>query len=282
MAVQNINTYRYKNIFYLETMSYNKAGGFNTSTQVENFTIFWIKRGEGTYNIDFKNYAFKDNIIFFLTPGQVFSVTSESIMEAYKISFTSDFYCIQAHDKAVACNGVLFNNVNNQPFVEPCKKDVKKMSFIIESIVDEFEDNKVAQYDMLQAYLKQFMIIAVRIQKELAPVKDNVEAQLFKEFNVLVEQNFKQIHTVADYAKRLSMSPKSLTKNFQKVGAKSPSDVIKARILIEAKRKLIYTQLPVKEIAYELGYQDAAYFTRFFSKSEEVSPLQYRKNNQNV
>ncbi len=277
MAVQDINTYSYKNIFSLSTVNFENACVFNKPEQVAVYNIYWIKEGEGSYNIDFKNYQFKDNVIFFLSPGQVFSVNAEKIKKAYQISFDKNFYCIQTHDKAVACNGVLFNNVYDTPFVIPCKKDTQKLNFILESLEEEFQKNDVAQYDMLQAYLKQFIILSVRIQKELSPVKTDIETKLFKDFSLLVEQNFKKMHTVSEYATRLALSPKSLTKNFQRVGAQSPSDFIKSRILLEAKRQLIYTNLAVKEIAYDLGFNDAAYFTRFFTKAENKSPLQFRK-----
>lgn len=277
MAIQDINTYSYKDIFSLSSVSFENACVFNKPEQVNTYSIYWIKEGSGFYNIDFKKYHFENNVLFFLSPGQVFSVASESVKEAYKISFVKDFYCIQTHDKAVACNGVLFNNVYETPYVKPCEKDTLKLSFILESLEEEFQKNEVAQYDMLQAYLKQFIILSVRIQKELAPTKTDVETKLFKDFSLLVEQNFKSMHAVSEYAERLALSPKSLTKNFQRVGAESPSDFIKNRILLEAKRQLIYTDVPVKEIAYDLGYNDAAYFTRFFTKAENKSPLQFRK-----
>ena len=67
----------------------------------------------------FNSYDFNGEVLFFLSPGQVFTVTSEKIKEAYQLSFIRDFYCIQTHDKEVSCNGVLFNNVYESPFVKP-------------------------------------------------------------------------------------------------------------------------------------------------------------------
>lgn len=277
MAIQDIKTYNYQDIFSLSAVKFEKMCVFNQPEQVNNYSVYWIKEGSGIYHIDFKKYEFQNNVLFFLSPGQVFSVDSESIKEAYKISFEKDFYCIQTHDRAVACNGVLFNNVYEAPFVKPNEKDTQKLSFILESLIEEFQKREIAQYDMLQSYLKQFMILSVRIQKELTPVKTDIETRLFKDFSLLVEQNFRNIHSVTEYAKRLALSPKSLAKNFQRLGTQSPSDFIKNRILLEAKRELIYTNLTVKEIAYDLGFGDAAYFTRFFTKSEKKSPLKFRK-----
>ncbi|WP_299884107.1 helix-turn-helix domain-containing protein [uncultured Lacinutrix sp.] len=278
MAVQDISNYTYKDIFSLSVVEFEKACVVNRPEQVDAYSIYWIKDGKGTYNIDFKSYNFDENVLFFLSPGQVFSVDSEKIKEAYKLTFIRDFYCIQTHDKEVACNGVLFNNVYETPFVKPCKNDTKKLSFIIESLVEEFKSSETAQYDMLQSYLRQFIIHCVRIQKEHYPIKTDIESKLFKDFSILVEQNYKTEHSVTDYAKRLGVSPKSLTKNFQKANAETPSNFIKNRIILEAKRQLIYSNDSVKQIAYSLGFNDSAYFTRFFTKATTKSPLQFKKN----
>lgn len=215
--------------------------------------------------------------MFFLSPGQVFSVESEKIKEAYRINFVRDFYCIQIHDKEVACNGVLFNNIYESPFVSPCKKDTQKLDFILENLIEEFNNKETAQYDMLQSYLKQFIIHSVRIQKENHFLKEEKESKLFKDFSILVDMHFKKLHTVTEYANRLGVSPKSLAKNFQKIGTNTPSDFIKNRIVLEAKRQLIYSTNSVKEIAFNLGFNDPAYFSRFFTKFTSKSPLQFKK-----
>lgn len=278
MAIQDISTYTFKDVFSLSTIKFEKACIFNKPEQVDAYSIYWIKEGQGTYNIDFESYSFTGNVLFFLSPGQVFSVDSEQIKEAYKLTFVRDFYCIQVHDKEVACNGVLFNNVYETPFVKPCERDSQKLSFILENLIEEFNNTETAQYDMLQTYLKQFIILSVRINKENQPLKNDIETKLFKDFSTLVDQNYAKMHSVTDYATRLGISPKSLTKHFQKVGAQTPSDFIKNRIILEAKRALIYTNDSVKNIAYSLGFNDSAYFTRFFTKATSKSPLQFKKS----
>lgn len=282
MAVQDISTYSYKNIFSLSKIQFEKACVFNKPEQVDAYSIYWIKEGKGVYNIDFESYAFDDNVLFFLSPGQVFSVESEKIKEAYKLTFVRDFYCIQTHDKEVACNGILFNNVYETPFVKPSESDTQKLQFILDSLEEEFKrEEAAAQYDMLQAYLKQFIIHAVRVKKEHHIIKDDTETKLFKDFSLLVEQNFKKLHSVTDYANRLGVSPKSLTKHFHKIGSQTPSDFIKNRIVLEAQRQLLYSNDSVKQIAYDLGFNDSAYFTRFFKKATLKSPLQFKKAQKN-
>lgn len=277
MAVQDIVKYSFKDTFSVSKVQFEKACTLDHHQQQNAYTIYWIQEGKGTYNIDFEHYTFTDNVLFFLSPGQVFTVDSEQIKTAYKLTFVRDFYCIQTHDQEVACNGILFNNIYETPFVKPCAKDTAKLNLILENLIEEFQQNETAQYDMLQAYLKQFIISSVRIKKENHVIKEDTETRLFKDFSLLVEQNFKTMHSVTEYAKRLALSPKSISKHFQKLGSKTPSEFIKNRILLEAKRLLIYTDKTVKEIAFELGFNDPAYFTRFFTKAISKSPLQFKK-----
>jgi len=278
MAIQDISKYTFEDNFSLSVIQFEEACVVNESEALDTYRIFWIKEGAGNYSIDFENYSFKDNVLLFLSPGQVFSVVSEKIKEAYQLSFIRDFYCIQTHDKEVSCNGVLFNNVYETPFVKPCESDTRKLSFILESLISEFNTSEAAQYDMLQAYLKQFIVLSVRIKKEFQVEKENLETKLFKDFSLLVEHNFRSIHSVTEYAKRLGVSPKSLAKHFQKGGMVTPSDIIKNRIALEAKRELLYADKSVKQIAYDLGFNDAAYFSRFFTKLVSKSPLQFKKD----
>jgi AraC family transcriptional activator of pobA len=278
MAVQDIVKHSYKDSFSVSEVQFEKACTIAHNEQQNAYSIYWIQEGKGTYNIDFECYTFTDNMLFFLSPGQVFTVDSEEIKTAYKLTFARDFYCIQTHDKEVACNGILFNNIYETPFVKPCKKDTAKLNFILDGLIDEFQQNETAQYDMLQSYLKQFIICIVRVKKENHVLKEDIETRLFKDFSLLVEQNFRKLHTVKAYASRLGISPKSVTKHFQKLGVLKPSSFIKNRILLESKRLLIYTDKNVKEIAFELGFNDPAYFTRFFTKATSKSPLQFKKD----
>ena len=278
MAIQPIKTYNYKNIFSLQRVQFEKACIVNKPKQIDRYSIFWIKEGKGTYTIDFKSYSFEGNVLLFLSPGQIFSITSEKIKQAYQLSFVKDFYCIQAHDAEIACNGILFNTVYETPFIYPSDKESKKLDIVIDLLVEEFESEKTAQYDMLQSFLKQFIIQSVRLKKETYNVIADTETKLFKDFSVLVELHFKKLHSVTAYANRLGISPKSLSKHLQKIGNQTPSDIIKNRIVTAAKRQLLYSTETVKHIAFDLGFNDPAYFSRFFTKATGISPLQFKKS----
>lgn len=278
MAIQDIKKYSFKDIFSLQEVVFDKACVVHESQQLQEYSIYYIKEGKGNYKIDFESYSFDGSVLFFLSPGQVFSVETEKIKQAYKISFSRDFYCIQTHDKEVSCNGVLFNNVYETPFVSPNKEEIKKLDMVVRQLTEEFRLGKTAQYDMLQSYLKQFIVLSVRIKKSIKQIQPNETTLLFKEFSTLVDIHFRKHHEIRFYADRLAVSPKSLSKHFLRVGYKTPGYYIKNRILLAAKRKLLYSDESVKNIAYELGFNDPAYFTRYFKKATGYAPKKFKSD----
>jgi len=134
------------------------------------------------------------------------------------------------------------------------------------------------QIEMLQMMLTRLIILCTRLRKEQGEVLLDTETHdVVREFNYLVETHFKTKHTVSEYADLLNKSPKTLSNFFAKQKQRSPLQVIQQRILLEARRLLAYTEMAIKEIAYEIGFDSVQTFSRFFKKKEGVSPLEYRK-----
>jgi AraC-like DNA-binding protein len=122
--------------------------------------------------------------------------------------------------------------------------------------------------------------MSTRIWKKshtIVSVDERQDVEFLRKFSQLVELHFKRLHTVDDYANLLSLSPKILHKRITKTGTASPNELIKERIILEAKRLLAHTTLSVKEIGYALGYEDPAYFVRLFTNQAATSPADFRK-----
>ena len=109
------------------------------------------------------------------------------------------------------------------------------------------------------------------------PSIKQTKLDLIREFNLLVERHFKEFHKVKDYANLLHKSPKTLSNLFSKHINKSPLNIINERIMLEAKRLLLYSDLSNDEISSELGYKEASHFSKFFKKHSGVSPKLFKK-----
>lgn len=145
--------------------------------------------------------------------------------------------------------------------------------------VDEFQTTDNIQKDMLQMLLKRLIIILTRLAKERYTDHSLNSAQLdiVRSYNMLVEMHYRNEHQVKFYADQLHKSPKTLANLFALYNHKSPLTVIQERIMLEAKRLLIYTKKSAKEIAFHLGFEDAAYFSNSFKKHTGQTPQDFRR-----
>ena len=265
--------------FKLCQVDFDKAETLKDEINTQLFNVIWMQKGSSNYQIDFNNYQISSESIFFLAPGQIFKVNSESVRKGYRLAFSQDFYCIETHAKETACNGILFNNIYETPFIVPGDSG-PELKDILNKMFIEFENPGVASREMILAYLRLFLVYCTRIKAE----KVNVSGipgnhNISQKFSQLVEKNFRELHSVNEYADLLNISPKSLSKQLTKRSGVSPIELIRERIILEAKRELHYTDKSVKEIAYDLGFEDPAYFNRFFKKAAQITPRIFKKSN---
>jgi AraC family transcriptional regulator, transcriptional activator of pobA len=234
-----------------------------------------------TVRVDFTEFRPTRSALFFINSNQHFEIQHISEGAGFMIFYNRDFYCIQIHDREVACDGLLFNNIFEMPMTELSAKEdlIIRQSFML--IQEELETNASSQEEMIRTYLKQVIIRATRIWKEqnLGDLNKEPAQELdfFRDFSRLVEIHFREKHSVSDYADLLAVSAKTLSNKFSRLHLAQPNEIIKDRILLEAKRLLTYSSMTVKEIAYDLGYEDPAYFNRLFANKTGDTPVAFRK-----
>lgn len=233
--------------------------------------------------IDDQSMIFGANEALVLNAGQSF--TSKDTSEMIFWRFNRKFYCIIDHDKEVSCVGLLFYGHSGTPQIQLDDGEVKKLELLFQVFKEEFDepaDN--LKGEMLRTMLKRLIVKLTRLYKNQVDMGDvaNDDLDVVRRFNLLVEQHFKKMHQVQDYASLIHKSPKTISNLFSKHSGKSPLEVIHERLLLEAKRMLIYSNKTTKEIAYEIGFRDIPTFSRFFKKHMHLSPSNYRVEKQNM
>ncbi|WP_109299861.1 AraC family transcriptional regulator [Aquimarina sp. AU474] len=239
------------------------------------YTFIWVKDKETVLEVDGISVTVPINNIVVLTPNQYFKFISGSDLIVYQ--FNREFYCIKDHDKEVSCMGVLFYGNSVIPIVHLDNEQRSKLELFHQIFLEELDTVDTIQAEMLRMLMARFIITTTRLikqQDDFNSIKD--QADLIRQFNALVEFNFREEHSVGFYADKLFKSPKTLSNNFAKF-EKSPLKIIHDRIILEAKRLLIYTEKTAKEIAYELGFDDASHLSRMFKKHTSFSPSEFKK-----
>jgi AraC-like DNA-binding protein len=247
------------------------------------FTLIWVKQGSGKLTADAESFDFKENTLFSFAPYQPYLLTTATRIRGIAIYFHSDFFCIHKHQKELELNGVLYNNVYQPPFVMLDPPSIEILESACRQIENEMQNPALAQHELLVSYLKIILITASRLKLEQQPlaaesVKDNRQPFILQKLKDAIEENFKTKHSAAEYAELLYISPRALARITKTHFNKTLSSLINERIIIEAKRELYLTDKTVKEIAFELGYDDEFYFSRFFKTNTEVSPQLYRNS----
>jgi AraC family transcriptional regulator, transcriptional activator of pobA len=175
----------------------------------------------------------------------------------------------------------LFNNIYQQPFIFLDEVAKKTILALISQIVDEMKTEGMQQDEVIVSYLKVLLISATRLKVEQQAISvgteiDGKQLVVLQDLKNAIEENFKLKHSAGEYALLLNLSSNALARITKTYFNKTISDLIAERIIIEAKRELYLTKKTIKEIAYELGYEDEYYFSRFFKANAEVSPQLYR------
>ena len=245
------------------------------------YSLIWVREGKGKLKTDFSEWNFEQNSLFSFTPYQPFMFSS-NLVKGIAIYFHPDFFCIHKHQTEVTCNGVLFNNIYQQPFFLVNEKLQSTFETTVDQIKTEMQHPGLAQYELLISYMKILLISASRLKTEQQPEAmktstGNKEPLIVQKLKDYIEKDFKTKHSASQYASSLNISPNALAKIAKSHFNKTLTALISERIIIEAKRELYLTNKPIKEIAYELGYEDEFYFSRFFKKNTDISPQVYRE-----
>ena len=247
------------------------------------YKILWVKKDGHEIKVDDYKVQFEENEVLFCTPLNVMEIPMES-KSLLAIVFNKEFFCIQTNDDQVSCNGFLFFGSSQPQKIKLLAQEVTQFENMIEGFKEDLTIKDHLQGEMLRSLLKRLLIISTRKATSNLPNPNipNAQMTIIREYNILVEQHFREFHQVKEYANLLFKSPKTLSNLFPKYSDKSPIMVINDRILLEAKRLLLYSDKTTDEISRELGYKDSGHFSKFFKKHIGSTPSVFRKEKQLV
>jgi len=254
------------------------------------YQILWFKSGTGKHSVDFHQYDVFENALFFIGKNQVQCFDDYPDYDGFVISFDEEYMVLRENEVDFSLKSSFFNNPYQRPSV--CVGsgwEYKLDEYISQMRIEIAESRGYGKEDLLRFYIRAFLIQVQRRKNELeeasehyAPyVVDEKRRQLIRFVN-LVEEKYALHLQTREYADLLNISPRTLSGLTLSLLGKAPSQMIQERIILEAKRLLLYSDCQVKQIADKLGFEDPAYFVRYFRKHLALSPMEFRMNFQYV
>ncbi|MDO6429582.1 helix-turn-helix transcriptional regulator [Flavitalea sp. BT771] len=253
-----------------------KNGENNATAIKELFRIIWIKEGAGTLSVDMHTHTISSNCIYCIKPGQVMKFEPEGETDGYSLSFSPEF---------LAMAGVHTEPLQYASFSHPLSpfsivkvENSLEMLEVAEKMIREFSNAYPGKVEILRGLLKIFLVYLNRLQEEPQPTLSHLhQSGLASRFFSLLEKDFINRKMVSDYAQDLSVTPNYLNEIVKRASGFPASFHIRQRIILEAKRKAAYVRTSMKEIAYDLGFDDISHFSKYFKKASGISFSDFRK-----
>lgn len=269
-----------KNDIIVQRIHENSVFTFNEDRCLQ---LIWLNKGKVKLKLDWKEYPLQNGEIYMLLPNANIEMETEPDSEIIFLSFPVEMVKLESQAFAIDVFKLFVNhNQKNKNLVTPTVfHQIQHLSELM------FQEKESAQYslEILWSYLKIILLQLIRDDDHSIRIPDkNIER--LEQIFTLISEYAVQEKKVDFYAQKMNLSSKRLNQILQSLTGKNLSYYLQEQLILEAKRLLIKGKLSVNEIAYQLGYEDRAYFSRFFKKWTGIPPSNYKqmyfKNNQEI
>ncbi len=246
------------------------------------YSIFWIESGEAIHATEFVEYSLKADTILFVPPGLKHRMYIDKSVGGTYILFNEDFIQYNRKNHVPLKEYRLFNNSDFKSLITVAPEKREKLNNITGLIFDELQNSDDYSQDIVLNLLHLFLLESRRIfdQQNQAPKEEpetTPDTTIIK-FKQLIEENFTKEKNVSPYAEMLNMNPSCLNELTKRTTGITAGELIRNRVIDETKKLLYSSKMSGKEIAYELGFDDPAYFSRFFKKYTGITLKEFRDN----
>lgn len=246
------------------------------------YQIVLFTRGGGRHAIDFQAFDIQPNQVYYMAPSQVHSWDFDEETDGYVVNFNDSLFASIYQNQYFLREFPLFNQISGSPVNNLESGVALELEQTFAAMLEEYEHGENYKLDMLRGMLLTILVRLSRVAPE--PFQAGIskhQINLIRQFESLIEQHFREKKLPKAYAEMLFISPNHLNALTNQMIGKSAGAMIRERIMLEAKRLLVNSDLMISQIAAILQFEDNAYFTRFFKKHLGTSPEAFRNTHIN-
>lgn len=235
------------------------------------YEFFVFNKGGGVHLIDFVEYPILDGSIHIVSPGQVHQVRRELDSNGFVFLFEAEVF----HGNTFISNFLNEHQYHSVNELSPCyhfDEEIKhRIENLSKSVWSDYNASELLKNEILLTGIMQFSLFCMNGKNELKSSETNKNSQIYIAFRKLLHEQYKTTKKVSEYAQLLHISEKTLNSIIQSRTGETASQLISDQIILEAKR-LLQMGTSVKEVAYELNFDDPAHFTKFFKTKVGNTP----------
>ena len=236
------------------------------------FSFFLIKTGDIKHSIDFQNYQCTAGDMFFMAPNEVY--LAETADEFGGVSINCNPELLESIETSLP----IIKNVFRINKISLNEEQRQYIEDLMQKMLREFNGKQIFSGKILRSHFSAFLFYLSRVYQQAHQANDTTseEGDVIEKFRSLINLHWKKFKHIDDYAKLLYISPGHLNHIVKQQTGKQAIGLIQEKKILEAKRLLLHSKNSIKEIAYQIGFEDPAYFNRFFKRWNGVTPLAFR------
>lgn len=237
------------------------------------YQLMFLEHAEGQHEIDFETYKANNKSLHFVGKGRVHKVDFKSNIMGGVLLFSEAIFGSSESELKLLSSFTYFKN-GAYPIHDLTNADFLSINTLIIQIKEaiQTESFELSKY-LLFALLTQVRNIYKPTQ-EIENIKS--EAKELIQFNQLLKEH--ELKTIEDYTSKIGITSARLNTLCKEQYGQTALQLLHNEKILKAKRMLVYTEKQVKEIAFDCGFEDVAYFNRFFKKHTQCTPLSFRKS----
>jgi AraC family transcriptional regulator, transcriptional activator of pobA len=242
------------------------------------YQIVLFTQGAGNHSIDFNDFEVSPHQIYYMSPGQIHTWSFGADIDGYLVNFDENFFTVFLQNTQFIKKLPLFNRITHQPTQVLEANCCFEIVGLFQKLYTEFNGEQLYKSETLHAILLEILVKLARTQYNNQI--DNAtkhHLSILQQFEELIENHFLEKRLPKEYAELLFITPNHLNAICNSTVGKAAGEIIRERVILEAKRLIVNSNESISEIAYQLNFEDNAYFSRFFKKYTSLSPEEFRK-----
>ena len=238
------------------------------------YLVILFTQGSGKHEVDFETFTIERGSLFVLKPGQMHYWELSEDVDGFVFFHSREFFDQGFYSLSIK-DFHFYNVLQGPPYFKLDERLLNCIQFYMNEIHTEYIKHDFLKWQKIHSMIVLVYIEISRVKTPSGNINNQTYLRKLRQFEDLIEENFRSEKFVKVYASQLNITEKHLNRVTKSCIGKTSTQLISERIVLEAKRMLFYSDLNVTQIGETLGYYDNSYFVRFFKKNVGMTPLAF-------